>query len=115
MSALDRSIESLLIRIYSTNILFNVPMKNHNSITTYHDRKFIHDPSITKMMKKDFPELVAPNFYLDIYTFTWMISHWIMFVETYIEHENNTFMRLPTRKIFYLGVCNNKVYSDSLD
>lgn len=42
-------------------------MKNHNSMTTYHDRKFIHDPSITKMMKKDFPELVAPNFYLDIY------------------------------------------------
>lgn len=68
-----------------------------------------------KWWKKDSPELVAPNFYLDIYTFTWMISHWIMFVETYIEHENNTFMRLPTRKIFYLGVCNNKVYSDSLD
>lgn len=25
------------------------------------------DLSITKMMKKDFPELVVPNFYLDIY------------------------------------------------
>lgn len=62
MSALDRSIESLLIRIYSTNILFNVPMKNHNSMTTYHDRKFIHDPSITKMMKKRFSRIGCPQF-----------------------------------------------------
>lgn len=54
-----------VLRIYSTNILFNVPMKNRSM--TINDRKFTYDLSITKMMKKDFPELVVPNFYLDIY------------------------------------------------
>lgn len=40
-------------------------MKNC-SMSIYHDRKFTYDLSITKM-KKDSPELVVPNFYLDIY------------------------------------------------
>lgn len=40
-------------------------MKNRSM--TINDRKFTYDLSITKMMKKDFPELVVPNFYLDIY------------------------------------------------
>lgn len=53
--------------VYIQQIFYLTFLRTKNRSMTINDRKFTYDLSITKMMKKDFPELVVPNFYLDIY------------------------------------------------
>lgn len=50
-----------VLRIYSTNILFNVPMKNRSM--TINDRKFTYDRSIDhKNDEKRFSRIGCPQF-----------------------------------------------------